>query len=96
MKEAEHIVALRKSFPGVWIREDGAFRDDDIGLHWSPGDVEREDCKSLHPNTVANGFAGLCCFVGNSHGGRAPALRLSQLQTLSAYIKAVSDKEDGE
>lgn len=90
MAEAEHITALRKAFPGVWIREDGAFRDDHIGIFWAPGDVEKTDERLLHGAQHSGAYDGLCCFVGPGSGARGPALRLSQIRVLAEYIDATS------
>lgn len=104
-QEEDHVVALRKAFPRVWIRADGAFRDEDVGIVWSPGNMEREDSRSPDAGVNTDAFNGLCCFVGANYGRTAPALRLSQLSTLVDYISEVNrraqrsrrpDKEAGD
>lgn len=84
MSEAEHVIALRRAFPGVWIRDDFAFRDDANGIAWEPGDVEKKDDFSRGIN------GGLCYFGGAPASGRGPRLRLSQLSALVDYISTVN------
>lgn len=45
--------ALRRAFPGIWIREDGAFRAEEFGVMWEPGDVAR--WFKAHAKAVLNG-----------------------------------------
>lgn len=85
-------VALRKAFPGIWIREDGAFRTEEFGVAWEPGDVEAD--APDHPHAVRS-IGGLCAFVGSDYGRGAPRLKLSQLWALTDYIEYVSAKIEG-
>lgn len=82
MAEAEHTSALRKAFPGVWIREDGAFQHDTTGIRWMPGDVERQD--DWEHSMFDQG--GLCYVGGPPSSGRGAMLKLSQLSALTDYI----------
>jgi hypothetical protein len=86
--EPAHLVALRAAFPGVWVRSDGAFRHDETGIHWEPGDVERAD-PDLGATLKSYG-RGLVRFGVNEAQNRCAALRLSQLRALTDYIAAES------
>lgn len=85
--EPAHLTGLRDAFPGVWVREDGAFRSDEFGVAWSPGNVEGI---SGAPNEVARG--GLVRFFGmqNYRGSPMPELKLTQLRALTEYVAAES------
>lgn len=82
IRSTDPTLALRQAFPGIWIREDGAFRDDDNGIAWSPGDVEKQDdhLSGMLPS------GGLCYFGGPPAMGRGPRLKLSQMWALCDYI----------
>ena len=81
----DHVAMLRRAFPGVWIRGDGAFRivasydDDTITAQWTQGD------KEFSPSSDGR--------LSSSDGRlkvKSVDLTASQLRALLVYIDAQS------
>ena len=86
MSDERELKNLRDAFPGIWVREDGAFRSEEFGVSWSPGDVEGERCQ---PGQFSSG--GLVMFgeLRQFRGNPPCELKLSQIQALADYITAI-------
>jgi hypothetical protein len=87
--EPKHLTDLRAAFPGVWVREDGAFRSEDFGVDWAPGDVE-----STSSSPAEHPYGGPVRFVPieKFRGRPLPELKLSQLVALTNYVTQESQR----
>jgi hypothetical protein len=96
MGEPEHVINLRKAFPGeIWIRDDGAFHVNPegpwkSGIRWQPGDVEADPAQYTPGGLVED---GLLRMFDDIEGRSKVALKLSQLIAVTEYIKAESQKD---
>jgi hypothetical protein len=89
MSEPNYLTALRKAFPGVWVREDGAFRyEADLNISWGPGDVEADHTKRERGMIPADGLL----YLTGAYQNPVAALKLSQLQAITAYIENVTEE----
>lgn len=86
--EPAHLVALRATFPGVWVRDDGSFRAEEQSVRWHKGDPEADESEdhSVRSNN------GRIRFMSLDYGAKHSSLKLSQLIALTEYIKVESAK----
>lgn len=92
-----HAFALQKAFPGVWIREDGAFRSEEFAVWWCPPDTAGSMCdtgesRGKHRGVNADflnaddaNYGVLVC-ESIDYKRQGTRLTLQQLNTLANYI----------
>ena len=88
MSDERELQKLRDAFPGIWVREDGAFRYEPFGIYWQPGDVE-SDLSEVPGAYPAPNVDGRVRINGGDYGHGTAKLKLSQIQVLADYITAI-------
>lgn len=88
MSDERELKKLQDAFPGIWVREDGAFRYEPFGMYWEPGDVE-SDLSYEEGMIRAPNSDGRVLIRGDDYGRGEAKLKLSQIQALADYITAI-------
>ena len=88
MSDERELKKLQDALPGIWVREDGAFRYEPFGMYWEPGDVE-SDLSYEEGEIRAPNSDGSVLIRGDDYGRGEAKLKLSQIQALADYITAI-------
>lgn len=72
----ETIALLREAFPGVWVREDGAFRTEGDAIRWRPGDIECADPPNFSLVATDDGRVGIGPEIMNDRPSRLTATQM--------------------